>query len=121
MSLTGTTKHSVSGFRAETASRRSWVKVAMPHLRGRYVPTNAILRIAVPAFIVVSCWYSFRCRPRFQEGLQQLQEWHCRKAAALVAHGIGQNQVATMGHRAATVNDIGHIPFPLALGRAQQR
>src|SRR5438309_9522246 len=44
MSFTDTEKHWLSGFAAATAASRSDVNVAMPHLRGRWSPTKAILR-----------------------------------------------------------------------------
>src|SRR5215472_18713774 len=51
MSFTDTEKHWLSGFAAATAASRSDVNVAMPHLRGKWSPTNAILRTLNPSFI----------------------------------------------------------------------
>src|SRR6516162_2720502 len=51
MSFTETEKHWLSGFAAATAASRSDVNVAMPHLRGKWSPTNAILRTLNPSFI----------------------------------------------------------------------
>src|SRR6266567_3977428 len=45
MSFTDTEKHWLWGCAAATAASRSDVNVAMPHLRGKWSPTNAILRI----------------------------------------------------------------------------
>src|ERR1700731_2422685 len=45
MSFTDTEKHWLWGYAAATAASRSDVNVAMPHLRGKWSPTNAILRI----------------------------------------------------------------------------
>src|SRR5258708_39883824 len=45
MSFTDTEKHWLWGCAAATAASRSEVNVAMPHLRGKWSPTNAILRI----------------------------------------------------------------------------
>ena len=45
MSLTEAQRHWLSGYAFCTADSRSVVKVAMPHLRGRWSPTKAILRI----------------------------------------------------------------------------
>src|SRR5580700_1807399 len=50
MSLTETHKHWLSGYWLCTADSRSVVKVAMPHLRGKWSPTKAILRIFVVSF-----------------------------------------------------------------------
>src|SRR5271169_1561450 len=44
MSFTDTEKHWLWGCAAATAASRSVVNVAMPHLRGKWSPTNAILR-----------------------------------------------------------------------------
>src|ERR1051326_1007277 len=53
MSLTDTAKQCVWGYTPATAARRSVVKVAMPHLRGKWSPTNAIVRILDVSFIRV--------------------------------------------------------------------
>src|SRR5271156_1174380 len=45
MSFTETEKHWLLGCTAATAESKSDVNVAMPHLRGKWSPTNAILRI----------------------------------------------------------------------------
>src|ERR1700685_3997089 len=50
MSLTETHRHWLCGYALCTADSRSVVKVAMPHLRGRWSPTNAILRIFAVSF-----------------------------------------------------------------------
>src|SRR5260370_39574929 len=44
MSLTDTARHWLWGCALRTAASRSDVNVAMPHLRGRWSPTKAILR-----------------------------------------------------------------------------
>src|SRR5579863_5529413 len=44
MSFTDTAKQSLCGCAAWTAASRSVVNVAMPHLRGKWSPMNAILR-----------------------------------------------------------------------------
>src|SRR5271157_3537984 len=49
MSLTETERHWLWGCSAATAASRSDVNVAMPHLRGKWSPTNAILRILEPS------------------------------------------------------------------------
>src|SRR5271157_4354883 len=49
MSFTDTEKHWLWGYAAATAARRSDVNVAMPHLRGKWSPINAILRILEPS------------------------------------------------------------------------
>src|SRR6266851_4553669 len=49
MSFTDTEKHWFWGCAAATAASRSDVNVAMPHLRGKWSPTNAILRILEPS------------------------------------------------------------------------
>src|SRR6266699_2747426 len=49
MSFTDTEKHWLWGCSAATAASRSDVNVAMPHLRGKWSPTNAILRILEPS------------------------------------------------------------------------
>src|SRR5712691_3093546 len=51
MSFTDTEKHWLWGCAAATAASRSDVNVAMPHLRGKWSPTNAILRILEPSSI----------------------------------------------------------------------
>src|SRR6516162_1854486 len=51
MSFTDTEKHWLWGFASATAASRSDVNVAMPHLRGKWSPTNAILRTLDPSFI----------------------------------------------------------------------
>src|SRR6267154_1328586 len=49
MSFTDTDKHWLWGCAAATAASRSDVNVAMPHLRGKWSPTNAILRTLEPS------------------------------------------------------------------------
>src|SRR5260370_14938949 len=49
MSFTDTEKHWLWGCAAATAASRSDVNVAMPHWRGKWSPTNAILRILEPS------------------------------------------------------------------------
>src|SRR5437870_13881401 len=49
MSFTDTEKHWLWGCAAATAASRSDVNVALPHLRGKWSPTNAILRILEPS------------------------------------------------------------------------
>src|SRR5438034_5123076 len=44
MSLTDTARHRLWGCALATAASRSEVNVAMPHLRGKWSPTKAILR-----------------------------------------------------------------------------
>src|SRR5713226_814493 len=51
MSFTDTEKHWFGGCAAATAASRSDVNVAMPHLRGKWSPTNAILRTLEPSFM----------------------------------------------------------------------
>src|SRR5467141_2302724 len=51
MSFTDTEKHWLWGCAAATAASRSDVNVAMPHLRGKWSPTNAILRTLEPSFM----------------------------------------------------------------------
>src|ERR1700687_5211886 len=51
MSFTDTEKHWLWGCAAATAESRSDVNVAMPHLRGKWSPTNAILRTLEPSFM----------------------------------------------------------------------
>src|SRR5882724_12666797 len=51
MSFTDTEKHWLWGCAAATAASKSDVKVAMPHLRGKWSPTNAILRTLEPSFM----------------------------------------------------------------------
>src|SRR5687767_10619251 len=51
MSLTETEKHWLCGCAAATAASRSDVNVAMPHLRGKWSPTKAILRTLEFSFI----------------------------------------------------------------------
>src|SRR5260370_39204915 len=51
MSLTDTERHWLWGCAAATAARRSDENVAMPHLRGRWSPTNAILRTLECSFM----------------------------------------------------------------------
>src|SRR5437879_5486352 len=51
MSFTDTDKHWLWGCAAATAASRSDVNVAMPHLRGKWSPTNAILRTLEPSFM----------------------------------------------------------------------
>src|SRR6266852_2889196 len=51
MSFTATEKHWLWGCAVATAASRSDVNVAMPHLRGKWSPTNAILRILEPSFM----------------------------------------------------------------------
>src|SRR5271163_2091112 len=50
MSLTETHRHWLCGYALCTADSRSVVKVAMPHLRGKWSPTKAILRIFAVSF-----------------------------------------------------------------------
>src|SRR6267143_6416791 len=49
MSFTDTEKHWLWGCAAATAESGSVVNDAMPHLRGKWSPTNAILRILEPS------------------------------------------------------------------------
>src|SRR5205823_3329786 len=51
MSLTDTARHWLCGCAATTAASKSDVNVAMPHLRGRWSPTKAILRTLVVSFM----------------------------------------------------------------------
>src|SRR5258707_15635573 len=51
MSFTDTEKHWLLGCAAATAASRSDVKVAMPHLRGKWSPTKAILRTLEVSFM----------------------------------------------------------------------
>src|SRR5271169_3541705 len=51
MSLTETERHWLWGCSAATAASRSDVNVAMPHLRGKWSPTNAILQTLEPSFM----------------------------------------------------------------------
>src|SRR5713226_4309962 len=51
MSFTDTEKHWLWGCAAATAESRSDVNVAMPHLRGKWSPTNAILRTFETSFM----------------------------------------------------------------------
>src|SRR5260370_3922077 len=51
MSFTDTDKHWLWGCAAATAASRSDVNVAMPPLRGKWSPTNAILRTLEPSFM----------------------------------------------------------------------
>src|ERR1017187_6909661 len=51
MSFTDTEKHWLWGCAAATAASRSDVNVAMPHLRGKWLPTNAILRTLESSFM----------------------------------------------------------------------
>src|ERR1039458_4819659 len=51
MSFTDTEKHRLWGYAAATAASRSDVNVAMPHLRGKWLPTNAILRTLESSFM----------------------------------------------------------------------
>ena len=51
MSLTDTREHWLWGCAAATAASRSEVNVAMPHLRGRWSPTKAILRTLEVSFM----------------------------------------------------------------------
>src|SRR5689334_7242043 len=55
MSLADTQKHWLWGCAAATAASRSEVNVAMPHLRGRWSPTKAILRTLGDSFMDVPC------------------------------------------------------------------
>ncbi len=50
MSLTDTEKHWLWGCAVATAASRSDVNVAMPHLRGKWSPTKAILRTLEASF-----------------------------------------------------------------------
>src|SRR5713101_3424824 len=54
MSFTDTDKHWLWGCAAATAASRSDVNVAMPHLRGKWSPTNAILRTLECSFMTPS-------------------------------------------------------------------
>src|SRR5437899_2212363 len=51
MSLTETEKHWLWGCAVATAASRSDVNVAMPHLRGKWSPINAILRTLEVSFM----------------------------------------------------------------------
>src|SRR5437879_9036055 len=51
MSFTDTEKHWLWGCAAATETSRSDVNVAMPHLRGKWSPTNAISRTLEPSFM----------------------------------------------------------------------
>src|ERR1700675_1051886 len=51
MSFTDTEKHWLWGCAAATAESRSDVNVAIPHLRGKWSPTNAILRTLETSFM----------------------------------------------------------------------
>src|ERR1700724_1748353 len=50
MSLTETQRHWLCGYWLWTADSKSVVNVAIPHLRGRWSPTKAILRIFPVSF-----------------------------------------------------------------------
>src|SRR4051794_30324368 len=58
MSLTETAKHWLWGCTDTTAASRSDVNVAMPHLRGKWSPTKAILRSLETSFM-----WAFPFRP----------------------------------------------------------
>src|SRR5579872_2831846 len=51
MSLTDTARHWLSGCALATAASKSDVNVAIPHLRGKWSPTKAILRILDVSFM----------------------------------------------------------------------
>src|SRR5438309_2094060 len=51
MSFTDTARHWLWGCPLATAASRSDVKVAIPHLRGRWSPTKATLRILEALFM----------------------------------------------------------------------
>src|SRR6058998_463681 len=51
MSLTDTARHRLWGCALATAASRSDVNVAMPHLRGKWSPTKAILRTLEALFM----------------------------------------------------------------------
>src|SRR5271170_7062001 len=66
MSFTDTAKQWLWGCAVWTAASRSVVNVAMPHLRGRWSPTKAILRTLDVGCIIYS--FAFRLRVRFTLG-----------------------------------------------------
>src|ERR1700683_3620228 len=55
MSFTDTEKHCLWGCVAATAASKSDVNVAMPHLRGKWSPTKAILRTLDVSFMRHFC------------------------------------------------------------------
>src|ERR1700677_3206175 len=84
MSLTETHRHWLSGYTLCTADSKSVVKVAMPHLRGRWSPTKAILRI----FAVSLKWNPFPIRGTSSVVRRLLLDLYCGKTV-IPAKAVG--------------------------------
>src|ERR1700733_10769595 len=93
MSLTETAKHWLWGCVAATAASKSDVNVAMPHLRGKWSPTKAILRT-----LEVCCIrYSFALRLAVPVTLRSVfgdadRDIHAKKGRRLAQEGATQRQ-----------------------------
>ena len=53
--------------------------------------------------------------------VQQFLYGHRGERAGRIGHGVGEDQKAAVNQRAATVDDVRHITFPLRFVGAQQR
>src|SRR3970040_1471741 len=101
MSFTDTATHWLWGCALATAASRSDVNVAMPHLRGKWSPTKAILRTLESFFM-----QAFLCCPaaprRFQSirfsGLRYRRgmEWIPRVLHLPVVNKLGPSSGATL-------------------------
>src|ERR1700720_4380878 len=93
MSLTDTARHWLRGCAAATAANKSDVNVAMPHLRGKWSPTKAILRT-----LEVCCiWYSLALRLPVSVTLRSVfgyadRDIHAKKGRGLTEESTTQRQ-----------------------------
>src|SRR6516165_7512484 len=68
MSLTETEKHWLWGCACATAASKSDVNVAIPHLRGKWSPTKAILRTLPFSFISITLAHALGTSCVIQQG-----------------------------------------------------
>src|SRR6202521_5129400 len=97
MSLTETAKHWLWGCALATAASKSDVNVAMPHLRGKWSPTNAILRTLEVLFMKTFLYFPGSALPSINLSLP-------------VARQVG-NEVDPSGFVAPGNNRLGKAAF----------
>src|SRR6266705_2728744 len=131
MSFTDTEKHWLWGCAAATEASRSDVNVAMPHLRGKWSPTNAILRTLELSFMRQSfipraprcyahesarqpqmCRLSVKWEGAFSGSVPSFGRWFSRHAGLPIRCGLAG---AREGY-SRRCSDRLHEPTKLSLG-----
>src|SRR5271155_424521 len=103
MSFTDTAKHWLRGCAVWTAASRSVVNVAMPHLRGRWSPTKAILRTLEVCCIGYSFGRRLQCPVTFRRAFGHAdRDIHAQEGRSLPGEGAPQRQnvsvIPSYGH-----------------------